>query len=145
MHVVETFAGTAAGWLREKGLPADCGPASLACLDQFITDNAPEWGPMWEGDLRPEDVPQHSPMLRRVFALGCYIGKSLRRKHGGKWHWPDDPLFLELEFPNGSSVAPVWAVSMRLQYGWSVASFVHAAAVFAGGQGNDNRANDRSS
>jgi hypothetical protein len=84
MQVIESFAGSAANWLTERGYLADYSPASLAGLDKFITENAPDWGPMWEGDFKPEDIPHYLPVLRRVVALGCYIGEVLRQQHGGE-------------------------------------------------------------
>jgi hypothetical protein len=139
VHLTETWARAAVDWLSEDVGPADFGPASLARLDQYIADNAPKWGPMWEGDLGRADIPRNLHLHQRVLGLGCYIGEALRRRHGGRWFrpGPDEPgkpLWMRLEFPNGSWVDPVGAVTMRLRHGWSVASFVQAAADFAEGR-----------
>jgi hypothetical protein len=135
----EDVARVGAGWLRTAGHPADYSPDALDRLDQLITDYAPGWGPLWDGALDRERLQRHKPLFQRLVALGCYIGEALRRLHGGKWFYPHadesgEALWARLEFPNGSWVDPVGALTMRLRHGWSVASFVRAAAAFAEGR-----------
>src|SRR4029077_17440298 len=99
----------------------------------------PGWGPIWDGPLDRPTYRRHKPLIKRLYALGVDMGEPLRRRHGGVWFnpGPDEPgeaLWARLEFPNGAWVDPVGALTDRLRHGWSVASFVRAAAAFAEGR-----------
>jgi len=138
-HLSETVAGVGADWLEKVGYPADYSLESLDRLDELVAEYGPGWGPIWDEPLDGPKFRRHKPLIKRLYALGCYIGEALRRQYGGAWFLPQsgEPktvMFATLEFPNGAQVDPVWALTQRLRHGWSVASFVRAAAAFAEGR-----------
>ena len=111
---VVVAADAVAPALRASGYAADFSAASVWELERFLADNVRRGDPV-PGGLLATDTG------KRVFAVGCYLGETLRRNLGGTWHGTDaDPnaeVTVELHLPDGSVVRPVQQVMARIVRG----------------------------
>ncbi|MEU6343555.1 hypothetical protein ABZ883_21745 [Streptomyces sp. NPDC046977] len=100
--------------LRGDGYRADFTPASLIEVERFMTANS-DRGSAVAG----------SPLAERLgavlFAVGAYVGETVRRAAGGTWEADDDDprgeVNVALRLPDGSVVRPVRRVVKRFVNG----------------------------
>ena len=111
---VVTAADAVAPALRASGYGADFAAASVWELERFLADNVADGEPVDEGLLAVDTG-------KRVFAIGCYLGETLRRNLGGRWFGDeDDPnaeVTVTLVLPDGSEARPVQQVMQRIVRG----------------------------
>jgi hypothetical protein len=108
----------AAKWIAEalatEGYHADFSVASLAEIDRFFNENAPNGKPL-PGGLLDENVGE------RLFALGCYLGEVLRKSAGGRWdanlEKPDDEIGLLLVLSSEMVIFPIQRIMKRFTNG----------------------------
>ncbi|MEU6260743.1 hypothetical protein [Streptomyces sp. NPDC047043] len=103
-----------AGALQHSGYQADFSPESLAEIDRFLDDHSSE-GSALPGGLLADGLGQ------KLFALGAYVGETIRRERGGTWQADDDDprgeINVELHLPEGGVVWPVQRVIKRFKNG----------------------------
>lgn len=104
---------TACEWvamaLNSSGYKADYAIESMKEIDRFIDEQSGENG-----------------IISRVrgkilFSLGCYVGETVIRLYGGKWHTDDnDPageINASVELDNGTVIFPIQRVIKRYRNG----------------------------
>ncbi|MFF1303723.1 hypothetical protein [Streptomyces sp. NPDC058307] len=100
--------------LRNSGYRADFSPDSLAEIDRFMDDHSSGGGARAGGLLA--DGPG-----QKLFALGAYVGETIRRERGGVWQADeDDPrgeINVELHLAEGVVIWPVQRVMKRFKNG----------------------------
>lgn len=100
--------------LESSGYRADFSIESLAEIDRFIDDNS------INGVANPNGMLVDG-LGKKLFALGAYVGETLRRRHGGVWEADDsDPrgeINATLVLPGGGQVWPVQRVINRFKRG----------------------------
>ncbi|MFF3941505.1 hypothetical protein [Streptomyces phaeofaciens] len=108
---------TAAGWiaraLESSGYRADFTPGSLWDIERFMTEHSAH-GTAVAGGLLAVDPGS------RLFALGAYLGETVRRGLGGTWEAGGDPdgrTDVVLRLPDGAVVWPVQRVIKRFRNG----------------------------
>ncbi|WP_189710325.1 hypothetical protein [Streptomyces phaeofaciens] len=108
---------TAAEWiaraLESSGYRADFTPGSLGDIERFMTEHSAQ-GTAVAGGLLAVDPGS------RLFALGAYLGETVRRGLGGTWEDGGDPdslTDLVLRLPDGAVVRPVQRVIKRFRNG----------------------------
>jgi hypothetical protein len=120
----------AAGWVAQalsaSGYRADFSLGSFAELDRFLDDQAPG------GVARPDGLLSEN-LGSRLFAIGSYVGETLRRRLGGAWVGDDnDPqaeINLALKLPDGTLLWPVQRVMKRFKNGREDGLAAYAAAL----------------
>ena len=100
--------------LQSSGYNADYSIDSLKEIDRFFDEQAPDGIPV-SGGLLSEQVGM------RLFALGAYVGETIRRAGNGVWRGDDsDPraeVNVEVVMPNGMVMWPVQRVMKRFKNG----------------------------
>jgi hypothetical protein len=118
MKTIQEDISSASEWissaLASSGYRADFTPPSLWDIDRFFDEQSQDGAPR-PGGLLAENLGQ------RVFAIGCYVGETLRRAKGGEWVGDDaDPqveLNVELRFQDGARCWPIQRVMKRFKNG----------------------------
>lgn len=104
---------TACEWvvmaLNSSGYKADYTLESMKEIDRFIEEQSGENGIISRG------------RGKILFSLGCYVGETVIRLYGGKWHTDDnDPqgeINASVELDNGTVICPIQRVIKRYQNG----------------------------
>lgn len=104
---------TACEWvvmaLNSSGYKADYTLESMKEIDRFIDEQSGENGIISRG------------RGKILFSLGCYVGETVIRLYGGKWHTDDnDPqgeINASVELDNGTVICPIQRVIKRYQNG----------------------------
>lgn len=104
---------TACEWvvmaLNSSGYKADYTIESMKEIDRFIDEQSGENGIISRG------------RGKILFSLGCYVGETVIRLYGGKWHTDDnDPegeINASVELDNGTVIFPIQRVIKRYQNG----------------------------
>ncbi|MBB4792510.1 hypothetical protein [Streptomyces nodosus] len=111
---VRTSAARIARALGSSGYRADFTPESLPDIERFMSEHS-DHGIATDGGLLATD---RGP---RLFALGAYLGETVRQGLGGVWEVDDqDPhgeINIVLRLPDGSIIWPVQRVIKRFQNG----------------------------
>jgi hypothetical protein len=111
---VRTSAAWIARALESSGYRADFSPLSLRDVERFMAEHS-DHGIAVPGGLLATDL---GP---RLFALGAYLGETVRRSAGGTWETdaedPDSEMNLRLRLPDGSVVWPVQRMVKRFRHG----------------------------
>ena len=121
---------TSADWvgnaLRSSGYKANFSMESLKEIDRFFDDQSHDGQPTPGGLLSEE-------LGARMFAIGSYVGETIRRLYGGKWVANDnDPrgeVDIEFHLPDGTIMWPVQRVMKRFKNGR--ADGIHAYSIAA--------------
>ncbi|MCM1524556.1 MAG: hypothetical protein NC120_08885 [Ruminococcus sp.] len=96
--------------LNVSGYKADYTLESMKEIDRFIEEQSGEDG----------IITKHG-RGRIIFALGCYVGETVIRLYGGKWHTDDsDPageVNASVELDGGAVIFPIQRVMKRYQNG----------------------------
>ncbi|MEV7325313.1 hypothetical protein [Streptomyces sp. NPDC093970] len=100
--------------LQHSGYHANFSPESLTEIDRFIDDHSSD-GIARPGGLLTDGLGQ------KLFALGAYVGETIRRERGGTWHVDDDDprgeINIELHLAEGGVIWPVQRVMKRFKNG----------------------------
>lgn len=104
---------TACEWvvtaLNSSGYKADYTVESMKEIDRFLDEQGGENGIISRG------------RGKILFSLGCYVGETVIRLFGGKWHTDDnDPegeINASVELENGTVIFPIQRVIKRYQNG----------------------------
>lgn len=104
---------TACEWvvmaLNSSGYKADYTLESMKEIDRFIDEQSGENGIISRG------------RGKILFSLGCYVGETVIRLYGGKWHTDDnDPageINASVELDNNTVIFPMQRVIKRYQNG----------------------------
>lgn len=104
---------TACEWvamaLNSSGYKADYTIESMKEIDRFIDEQSGENGIISRG------------RGKILFSLGCYVGETVIRLYGGKWHTDDnDPageINASVELDNGTVIFPIQRVIKRYRNG----------------------------
>ncbi|MER5373061.1 hypothetical protein [Streptomyces sp. NPDC002553] len=111
---VDASARWIARALKSSGYRADFSPASLRDVEQFMIDHSGA-GTAVEGGLLATGLGS------RLFALGCYVGETVRRALGGSWEADDgDPegeINVKIRLPEGAVIWPVQRLMKRFENG----------------------------
>ncbi|CAL9484175.1 hypothetical protein [Streptomyces sp. enrichment culture] len=111
---VHTSAAWIARALGASGYRADFTPESLTDVERFLTEHSAHGAAVPGGLLATEAGP-------RLFALGAYLGETVRRGLGGVWEADDEDPYgevnLALRLPGGAVVRPVQRVIKRFRNG----------------------------
>jgi hypothetical protein len=103
-----------AGALSASGYRADFSMASLAEIDRFFDDQAPG------GTVKPDGLLSEQ-LGSRLFAIGSYVGETLRRNLGGEWAGNDaDPeaeINIALKLSGRGTIWPVQRTMKRFRNG----------------------------
>lgn len=95
--------------LNSSGYKADYTIESMKEIDRFIDEQSGENGIISRG------------RGKILFSLGCYVGETVIRLYGGKWHTDDnDPegeINASVELDNGTVIFPIQRVIKRYQNG----------------------------
>ena len=117
--------------LRSSNYRANFSPQSLWDIDLFFDDHSENGAPKAKGLLSEQ-------LGKRLFALGGYVGETIRRNFGGEWQADDaDPngeINISLKLPDGSTIWPVQRVMKRLKNGAEdgIADYGSAAGLMVG-------------
>ncbi|MFE5138350.1 hypothetical protein ACFRDV_11810 [Streptomyces fagopyri] len=109
---------TSARWiacaLNSSGYTADFTPGSLRDVERFMVEHSDHGVAVAGGLLATEVEP-------RLFALGTYVGETVRRTRGGTWgadgDGPTAEMNIALHLPDGSIIWPVQRVVKRFRNG----------------------------
>jgi hypothetical protein len=111
---VRTSAEWIARALDGSGYRADFTPDCLRDIERFMSEHSDK-GTAVEGGLLATDLGA------RLFALGCYVGETVRIALGGRWEADDDDprgeINIRLRLPDGSVVWPVQRLVKRFANG----------------------------
>ena len=114
LNDVETASTWIAEALRSSGYTADFSGPSLWEVDRFFDENSSKGRPRPGGLLADE-------LGARLFALGAYVGQTVKQQVGGTWRADDDDpegeVNVEFVTADGSTVWPVQRVMRRLANG----------------------------
>lgn len=95
--------------LNSSGYKADYTIESMKEIDRFIDEQSGENGIISRG------------RGKILFSLGCYVGETVIRLYGGKWHTDDnDPegeINASVELDNNTVIFPMQRVIKRYQNG----------------------------
>ena len=110
----KTHADWVANALKSSGYKANFSMESLKEIDRFFDEQSHDGQPT-PGGLLSEQLGS------RMFALGSYVGETIRRLYGGKWVANDnDPrgeINIEFHLPDGTIMWPVQRVMKRYKNG----------------------------
>lgn len=106
------------GWitvaLNSCGYKADFTIDSLKEIDRFFDEHSENGNPKQNGLLSEKTG-------MKLFAIGSYVGETIKRENGGEWLTNDkDPngeINISVKLPNGSIIWPVQRSMKRLQNG----------------------------
>ena len=109
---------TSAAWialaLNSSGYRADFTPESLRDVERFMTEHSDHGTAVADGLLATD-------LGQRLFALGAYLGETVRHSLGGTWEADDeDPhseMNIALRLPDGTVIWPVQRVIKRFRNG----------------------------
>lgn len=111
---VRTSAAWIARVLNSSGYRADFTPTSLRDVERFMAEHS-DHGIAVAGGLLATDL------KARLFALGAYLGETVRRSAGGAWETdaedPHSEVDLTLRLPDDSVIWPVQRVIKRFRHG----------------------------
>lgn len=118
---------TACEWvvtaLNSSGYKADYTLESMKEIDRFIDEQSGENGIISRG------------RGKILFSLGCYVGETVIRLYGGKWHTDDnDPageINASVELDNGTTIFPMQRVIKRYQNGSEDGIYAYAYVLFS--------------
>jgi hypothetical protein len=100
--------------LRSSNYRANFSPESLWDIDLFFDDHSADGVPKPKGLLATQ-------LGSRMFAIGGYVGETIRRKMGGEWQADDaDPqgeINISVKLSDGNVIWPVQRVMKRLKNG----------------------------
>lgn len=100
--------------LTSSGYKADFTIESLKEIDRFFDEHCENGNPK-QGGLLSEKTGM------KLFAIGSYVGETIRRANGGKWLTDDkDPegeINISVKLPSGSIIWPVQRAMKRLRNG----------------------------
>lgn len=117
-----------AGALTSSGYKADFSLASLKEIDRFFDEQAPEGEPIPDGLLSKE-------LGSRLFAIGSYVGETIRRAGGGSWEGDDaDPkaeINIAVSLKSGKTFWPVQRVMKRFKNGSEDGIYVYGMVLMA--------------
>jgi len=123
---VRTSAEWIARALDSSGYRADFTPAGLHDIERFMSEHSDK-GTAVESGLLATDPGA------RLFALGCYVGETVRLALGGRWEADDDDprgeIDIRLRLPDGSVVWPVQRLMKRFANGPEDSVVGYAAAL----------------
>ncbi|MGQ3101459.1 MAG: hypothetical protein ACT6Q5_09050 [Sphingopyxis solisilvae] len=112
--------------LLSSGYRADFTLASLGEVDRFFEEHAPGGVARPDG-LLSEDVGS------RLFAIGSYVGETLRRQLGGEWIGDDkDPqaeINVSIKLADGSIIWPIQRAMKRFRNGPEDSIVAYGAAL----------------
>ncbi|MBD5141878.1 MAG: hypothetical protein HDT25_10805 [Ruminococcus sp.] len=107
--------------LNSSGYKADYTLESMKEIDRFIDEQSVENGII---SLNRGKI---------IFALGCYVGETVIRLYGGKWHTDDnDPqgeVNASVETGSGVFICPMQRVMKRLMNGSEDGIYVYVYAL----------------
>ncbi|XUL86674.1 hypothetical protein ACQ86D_08100 [Streptomyces galilaeus] len=111
---VRTSAEWIARALDSSGCRADFTPAALRDIERFMSEHSDRGTAVEDGLLATD-------LGARLFALGCYVGETVRLALGGHWEVDDDDprgeIDIRLRLPDGSVVWPVRRLMNRFANG----------------------------
>lgn len=115
---LEEDARTSAEWISQaltaSGYNADFSLQSLSEVDRFIDDNVQDGVPLPGGLLDQQ-------LGSRIFALGSYVGETIRRNRGGEWvtddNDPEGEISIAVQLERGTVFWPVQRVMRRVKNG----------------------------
>jgi hypothetical protein len=111
---IRTSAQWIAHALNSSGYETDFTPRSLRDVERFMAEHS-DYGHAVTGALLATDL---GP---RLFALGAYVGETIRVNLGGSWATSDDDpnaeVNIALHLPDGSIIWPVQRVIKRFHNG----------------------------
>ncbi len=121
---------SAAEWISQalssSGYKADFSVESLREVDRFFEEQAPGGKPV-PGGLLSESLGS------RLFAIGSYVGETIRRHSGGSWQGNDsDPqaeINVAVELKSGATFWPVQRIMKRFNNGSEDGIYVYAIAL----------------
>ena len=121
---------SSAEWISQalisSGYKADFSLESLREIDRFLEEQAPNGNPVPDGLLS-------ASLGARLFALGAYIGETIRRKSGGSWQGDDsDPqaeINVAVVLETGTKFWPVQRVMKRFKNGSEDGIYVYGIAL----------------
>ena len=112
--------------LSSSGYRADFTLASFGEIDRFFDEHAPR------GVARPDGLLSEQ-VGSRIFAIGAYVGETLRRQLGGEWVADDkDPeveINISIKLVDGSIVWPVQRAMKRFRNGPEDSIVAYGAAL----------------
>lgn len=110
----KTYADWVANALRTSGYKANFSMESLKEIDRFFEEQSRDGQPAPGGLLSEK-------LGARMFAIGSYVGETIRRIYGGKWvaddHDPRGEVNIEFHLPDGTIMWPVQRVMKRFKNG----------------------------
>ena len=113
-EIAEQDAANTARALARAGYRTDYSLDSLAEIDRFLEEHAPQ-GVAKPGGMLSEHQGE------RVFALGAYVGEVIRREFDGRWYCPvesaEGAVAIEVRLPDGRLAQPVEWVIRRWKQG----------------------------
>ncbi len=111
---IRTSADCVANALSKSGYRADFSLQSLKEVDRFFDEQSQNGQGMPGGLLADQVGP-------RIFAIGSYIGETIRRLYGGTWQCNDDDprgeINVALNLPGGGVIWPVQRAIKRFKNG----------------------------
>ncbi|MFD8421071.1 hypothetical protein [Streptomyces sp. NPDC059668] len=112
--------------LSSSGYTADFTPTSLRDVERFMVEHS-DHGVAVAGGLLATGL---GP---RLFALGAYVGETVRQTRGGAWaadgDGPTAEMNIALHLPDGSIIWPVQRVTKRFRNGPDDSIAFYAAAL----------------
>jgi hypothetical protein len=107
---ITTYSQWISTALLESGYAADFTPSSVDEIERFMRDNSTNGTPAPDGFLAADTG-------ARLFAVGSYLGETIRLTVGGEWvvdnQDPQGEVNVELHLPDGSIIWPVQRVVKR--------------------------------
>lgn len=111
---VRASAQWIASALSSSGYTADFTPSSLRDIERFMDEQSAHGIAVADGLLAADLGP-------RLFALGAYVGETIRMRFGGAWAADDDGpsagSSIALRLSDGSTIWPVQRVIKRFHNG----------------------------
>jgi hypothetical protein len=112
--------------LSSSGYKADFTLDSLREVDRFLDEQAPGGKPKPNGLLSKDLGP-------RIFALGAYVGETIRRQAEGQWRGDDgDPraeINLAVQLKSGAIIWPMQRVMKRFEHGAADGIYIYGIAI----------------
>jgi hypothetical protein len=127
---IVTDVRDAAEWMAEAlpgwGYRGDFSVESLKDIDRFVDEQFPNGRPK-PSDLLARDLGA------RIFALGAYVGETIRRQGEGRWLAsqgdPEDVINLTVKLKSGSIFWPMQRIMKRLQNGPEDGIYVYGGGI----------------
>lgn len=100
--------------LESSGYGADFTPASFHEIDRFIDEHSSG------GKVKPRGLLAEG-LGMKLFALGAYVGETVRRQLGGEWYAdesdPEGEIDTSLKLASGGVIFPVQRIMKRYSLG----------------------------